>query len=260
MAKKQPVSLLDFYQAEAPFAAEVRRLLLRLRRSKLDSELKSVLITSSTLGEGKSTLASFLAITAAQKGMNTLLIDSDLRRPTLHRYFQLNRAPGLVEVLVDRLSPRDAITVTSSETLSLLTAGRPIPNPAEIFDAKALGTITTELKFYYDLIILDCAPVIPVSDPMLLGQEVDAAVLVVKAGVTSRELAARSAEILRSGGANLAGAIMNNMTGSLPTSYDYSRYEYRYEATETGDEETQKRRPERDKRSPEKSASRTKNS
>ena len=129
---RRPLSILDFYSAELPFATEFRRLLHRIKKSNGESELKSLLITSAMLSEGKSTICSFLAVTAArQKGMKALLIDADLRRPSIHRYFAISRENGLSEILVDDYNPIDMIKNTEMENLHILTAGKRVPSPAD---------------------------------------------------------------------------------------------------------------------------------
>lgn len=231
MAVKQ-LSILDFFGLESAFATEFRRLLVGLKRAAKGNELKSILITSATLSEGKSTICSFLGLTAAKRGLKTLLIDCDLRRPSLHRNFALTRQPGLAEILSEGAATKGVIKRSGQDKLDIITAGKTTAQPAETFDSKAIGVLVTEMKFYYDLILLDCAPVIPVSDPMLLAQEVDGVLLVIKAGETQRELVKRANDIIQLSSGNVVGAIMNNMTGSLPSYYDYSRYEYYAEPDE----------------------------
>lgn len=231
MAKAQ-VSMTDLFSLEAPFAMELRRLLANLRSTDRFPDLKSILITSTTVAEGKSTICSFLGMTAARKGQKTLLIDADLRRPTLHRNFGMAREGGLAEILSEGANVKSSIRKTSFELLDLISAGKAVAEPAELFDHKAIGSLVTEMKFYYDLILIDCAPIIPVSDPMMLAHEVDGTLLVVKAGATQRDLAKRAAEILLSSGGRILGVMVNNMSGSLPSQYDYSRYDYRYPQSE----------------------------
>ena len=113
------LSLIDYYNPEAPFATEFRRLLYRLRPNHDDRELKSLLITSATLAEGKSTTCSFLGITAAvHKGLKTLLIDCDMRRPNLNRLFNVDQNYGLVEVLSDGFNAMYAIKKSGIESAS----------------------------------------------------------------------------------------------------------------------------------------------
>jgi capsular exopolysaccharide synthesis family protein len=224
---RRPLSILDFYSAEQPFATEFRRLLHRIKKNDNETELKSLLITSAMLSEGKSTISSFLAVTAArQKGMKTLLIDADLRRPTVHKFFAMERDKGLTEILADNYNPVDMIKHTEMENLHIMTAGKRVPSPTDIFDAQSIGRIVDEMKFYYDIILVDCAPVLPVSDPMLLASKLDGIVLVVKAGATQKEVVERAVEILSTNNHRVLGIVLNNMNNSLPYYYDYNYYYY----------------------------------
>jgi len=224
---RRPLSILDFYSAEQPFATEFRRLLHRIKKNDNEAELKSLLITSAMLSEGKSTISSFLAVTAArQKGMKTLLIDADLRRPTVHKFFAMERDNGLTEILADNYNPVDMIKHTEMENLHIMTAGKRVPSPTDIFDAQSIGRIIDEMKFYYDIILVDCAPVLPVSDPMLLASKLDGIVLVVKAGATQKEVVERAVEILSTNNHRVLGIVLNNMNNSLPYYYDYNYYYY----------------------------------
>ena len=222
------MSLIDFYTQESPFATEFRRLLQRLKKGDGKQELKALMITSATLSEGKSTISCLLSITAAKHGQKTLLIDTDLRRPTVHKLFKVDREIGLMEVLTEGLSAKNAVRKTELENLDLITAGRVSAEPAEVFDAPAIGRIVAELKFYYDLIVIDCAPIIPVSDPMLLSAEVDGTAMVIRAGKTPKEVARRAVEILNSSTGKLLGVILNNVSNTLPYYYNYDYYGYNY--------------------------------
>lgn len=233
MAKSVSGSIIDYYTLESPVATEVRRLLQSLRRKGKDKELKTIMVTSATTGEGKSTTCALTAVTAALKGSKTLLVDCDMRRPRIHRLFQTDREQGLADVLSEGVTPKSVIKKTSLETLDLVTAGHHCTAPSEVFDAPSIGRALDELKFYYDLIIIDSPPVIPVSDPMMLSQVVDGAVLVVKAGATPREIVKRAADIMEGNGGNLLGVVLNNIKGSLPYHYDYRRYDYHYEDSDS---------------------------
>lgn len=225
---RPPLSLIEYYSLESGLATEFRRILHNLQNLAKSRELKTIMITSSTLAEGKSTVCSFLALTAARKGIKTLLVDSDLRRPSIHKLFALGREHGLVEVLTNGAPAKTAIKKTALEKLDIITSGRADPQPAEIFDAGAIGRLVAEMKFYYDLIIIDCAPVLPVSDPMLLANEVDGVLFVVKAGATQRDVVRRASDILATGTNKVLGLILNNTDDSLPhyLSQDYYGYEY----------------------------------
>lgn len=222
------MSVIDFFNMETDFATEFRRLLNNIKILGADQEIKAIMLTSAMLSEGKSTVAVFLALTAARKGLKTLLLDADLRRPTIHRYFGQNRENGLAEILAGDAISKNVIRKTSLDRLDIISAGGAVSNPSELFDSRVIGNLITEMKFYYDLIVVDSPPVIPVSDPMLLAQEVDGVLLVVKAGETQREVVRRATEILRSQSRKLLGVAMNNMEGHLPYYYDYSSYGYDY--------------------------------
>ena len=222
------IPLIDYYSLESPVATEFRRLLHTFQRQGKKSELKSILFTSAITSEGKSTVASLMAITAAHKGHKTLLIDCDLRRPSLHRLFAFERQRGMSEALFHGEDIKSAIKKTSLDNLDIITAGKAVAHPTELFDSRAIGALVHELKFYYDFVFVDTPPVIPVSDPMLLAQEMDGAVLIVKAGSTAREVTKRAADILSNGQINLLGVVLNNVKGSLPYYYDYSHYNYDY--------------------------------
>ena len=203
-------------------------MLQRVRNLPDRQDLKVLMITSSTLSEGKSTVCSFLAATAARKGLKTLLVDCDLRRPTIHKLLALPRANGMAELLSENVPVASVTKKTPLETLDVITAGRMDAHPEEVFDAGAIGAVLSDLKFYYDLILVDSPPVIPVSDPMLLAPEVDGVLLVIKAGTTQREIARRAADILSADCQNLLGIILNNINQCLPNFYDSSHYGYNY--------------------------------
>jgi capsular exopolysaccharide synthesis family protein len=226
---REYVPIIDYYNVESPVATELRRLLHNLRKRDAQPELKSILFTSATTGEGKSTVTALLAITAARKGFRVLLMDCDLRRPTLHKLFAVDRQHGLAEALSDGVQLKTLAKKTALDNLDLVTAGAVTPHPTELFDAKAIGAIVNEQKFYYDYIFIDSPPVIPVSDPMLLAQEVDGALLIVKVGATPREVLIRATGIMTSNQSHLLGVVLNNVKGSLPYYYDYTHYHYDYD-------------------------------
>lgn len=229
--------ITDYFSHESPLATEFRRLFHHVQNKHEKSDLKSVLVTSAVTGEGKSTISACLSITAARKGCKTLLIDCDLRRPTLHRLFGLDRNGGMVEVLSEGLPVKSVIRKTELENLEVITAGKAIANPSELFDSRAIGAMISELKFYYDFAFVDAPPVIPVSDPMLLAQELDGVILVVKAGSTPREVVERAVEIMKTNATRVLGAVLNNAKGSLPYYYNYSHYHYDYSPrTSPGDD------------------------
>lgn len=244
---RRALSVIDFFSLEAPFATEFRRLLHKLRIGTPDSTTKSLMVTSAVLSEGKSTISTFLALTAAlHKEHKTLLIDADLRRPSIHRYFTIERDRGLTDVLSAGTPVSDCVRKTPIGTLDILTAGPAPSAAAEVFDAERIGRLTEEMKFYYDLIVVDTPPILPVSDPMLLAPKMDSTLLVIKAGSTKREIVERALKIL--GQVRLAGVVMNNIDNNLPYYYSSDYYGYKYE-TRPGPKRSGSSKSKRDKRS-----------
>jgi len=229
------IPITEYFSLESPVATEYRRLFQNLRETGAAAELKSILITSAVTGEGKSTISSLLAITAARKAVKTMLIDCDLRRPILHQLFQLERLGGLPEGISDGISFKRARKKTSLEHLDVVTAGKATAHPSELFDSQAIDSLIRELKFYYDFLVIDSPPVIPVSDPMLLSKSVDGVILVVKAGATAREVVRRAVDIMNTNNANALGVVLNNAKSSLPYYYDYMHYHYDYSQTREPD-------------------------
>jgi capsular exopolysaccharide synthesis family protein len=225
---KQRLPITDYFSHESPLATEFRRLFNHVQRQQEKSDLKSILITSAVTAEGKSTISACLSITAARKGYKTLLIDCDLRRPSLHRLFGVERENGMAEVIAEGLPVKSLIKKSELENLDIVSAGKATANPSELFDSRAIGAMVAELKFYYDYAFVDAPPVIPVSDPMLLAQELDGVILVIKAGSTPREVVERAVEIMKTNSTRVLGVVLNNAKGSLPYYYNYSHYHYDY--------------------------------
>ncbi len=229
MKRNNGINLVDYFDQESPYATEFRRLLHNINGADPGQEKKTILVTSAMLAEGKSTIVSFLAMTAArQKRRKTLLVDCDLRRPTLHYLFGVPRENGVVEALMGGKRAKDVIKKTSEPHLDIITAGKSVLKPTEVFDSGAIHKLLEEVRFYYDLILVDCAPILPVSDPMLLAPDMDGVILVVKAGATQREVAKRASLLLKNNKTRFLGVVLNNLSNILPYYYSDSYYGYEY--------------------------------
>jgi capsular exopolysaccharide synthesis family protein len=227
---KKQLSIIDFYDLESPESTEFRRILKMIENTR-DPEKKSILITSAMLSEGKSLLTAFLAITAAKsRRKKTLLIDFDLRRPMVHKLFRIPLENGVTDVLFSSLTARVVVKKTDIDQLDLITAGEIIKNPSELFNGPAIHNIFEELKFYYDLILIDSPPIIPVVDPLILLEELDGAVLVIKAGATNRDVVKRARNLLSAHKDKIIGVVVNNIGQTLPYYYNYNYYGYHYKA------------------------------
>jgi tyrosine-protein kinase Etk/Wzc len=221
-------TIYNNFDQESPMATEMRRLYSNIRHLHGKPDLRSFLITSAHRGEGKSTIASHLALTVARfKGKKSLIVDADLRRPRLHQVFGVPKEPGLLECLEGRMDPLDVVKDTPVDNLKVIPAGASIRSPAHLFEGGILSEIFKKIRFYYDIVIVDSAPVIPVSDPMLISSEVDGVILVILAGKTPRNVAKRAQDILLDANADVLGVVVNNLSEVLPYYYDYKYYGYR---------------------------------
>ena len=226
----QNKSIYEVFDQESPIATEMRRLYSNIRHVRGKGDMRSFLVTSAHRGEGKSTVASHLALTVARfRGKKSLIVDADLRRPRLHQIFQVAQEPGLLECLEGRSDPLDVVKDTPIENLKVISSGRQVASPAHLFEGDILSEIFEKIKFYYDIVIVDTAPIIPVSDPMLIASELDAVILVLLAGMTPRNVALRAKNILLDADANLIGTVVNNLSEVLPYYYDYRYYGYKEE-------------------------------
>lgn len=227
MEKEERQTIYDIFDQESPIATEMRRLYSNIRHIDGKNPKRSFLITSAERGEGKSTVASHLALTVARfRGKKSLLVDADLRRPKAHQIFDVPKEPGLFECLNGEIDPLEAVKDTPIENLKIIPAGRRVKSPAHLFEGDIMTEIFEKIKFYYDIVIVDSAPVIPVSDPMLISSVVDGVVLVMLAGRTPRNVSLRAKNILLDANANLLGVVVNNMSEVLPYYYDYRYYGY----------------------------------
>lgn len=220
-------TIFDQYDGESPIATELRRLYHNAKRSDDGRHYKSFLMTSSTRGEGKSTISSWLSVTIAQFPTKKVLhVDADLRRPRAHTTFGLENAVGLKDCLANHVDPMDVVKKTPIPNLSVITAGERVAQPGKLFESDHLKEVLGKLEFYYDIVIVDAAPVLAVSDTLFLCSEIEAVMLVVLAGVTPREVVTRCKNVLDDSRANLVGVVLNNATQVLPYFYDYKYYGY----------------------------------
>jgi non-specific protein-tyrosine kinase len=175
----------------------------------LDNPLRSLVVTSPAPNEGKSTTIANLAVTIAQSGRRTILVDCDLRRPSLHDLFGLKAEPGFTDlVLADRLEL--PLQPTGVDNLWLLASGAKPPNPADLLGAKKVDQIIARLQEEADMVLFDAPPVMAVTDAAVLGAKVDGVLLVIQAGKTKRDHAERAKETLEKAKVRIVGATLTN--------------------------------------------------
>ena len=203
-------SLITLTDPRSPAAEAYRTLRTNIDFSGLDRSIHALLVTSVAPVEGKSLTLANLAVAMAQGDKRTILVDTDLRRPTLHTLFGLNNDKGLTSLFIDAKGPIEpAFKDVKVPNLQVLTSGPLPPNPAEVLGSQRMLDVIAALKQRADIVLFDAPPVIAVTDAAVLGTRVDGMVLVVDAGQTRREHAKRAKEQLETLNIRIVGAVLN---------------------------------------------------
>ncbi len=220
----------SYYVEESALATEIRRIVSKLKIANEERKVKAIMITSSALGEGKSTVASYLAIAYSKyRNTRTVLVDFDLRRPRIHRVFEKEKRQGVADILRGKAALKQCLRKTQYPNLNIITCGRNSnENAVETLNSAGVKDFFSELRFYFDFIVVDAPPVIPVSDPLMLNSEIDAALFIIKAGKTQKPVVRRAIQLLRDARIEILGLILNNVNHALPYYYDYDFYKYEY--------------------------------
>ncbi len=207
----------------------------RMIRSRMDLKLgdslkKTILVVSPMPGEGKSITTANLAIITAQAGLRTILVDTDLRRPSVHELFDVDNEIGMTDLLKSqKVKVNDCLKKTYIDNLQIITSGKQIPDTTERLATKRLSEIMTELKKVSDVVFFDSAPAMLVADTVLLSNQVDGVVLLIQAGKTKRRLIKQTIWDMEKANANLMGCIVNqphkNNTFAMYRPYENSPYE-----------------------------------
>lgn len=204
-------------------AEAFRGLRTNLEFVAVDKPLKVILVTSAAVGDGKTSLAAGLATIMAQGGKTVLLVDADLRRPSIHRYLGLSNKNGLTDVFRNSIELHEALQTWNLEKVLVIPAGEPPPNPAELLGSKKMDTILDSLRKAADVVILDGPPFL-VTDAALLSSKVDGVLLVVRSGHSRKNEVLYAIEQLDRAGARVLGVVLNGIQRS--TESLYSRYQY----------------------------------
>ncbi len=203
------MDLITLTDPRSPVSEAYRTLRTNLSFYSLDTPIRSLVVTSAAPGEGKSTTIANLAVTMAQSGRRTILVDCDLRRPSLHDIFGLKAEPGFTDMVLS--DTMDApLQATAVDNLWLLATGAKPPNPADLLGAKKVDQIIARLQEEADIILFDAPPVIAVTDAAILGTKVDGVLLVIQAGRTKRDHAERAKETLEKARVRIVGAALTN--------------------------------------------------
>jgi succinoglycan biosynthesis transport protein ExoP len=203
------------------FQEALRTIRTRILLSPMAARMRTLAVTSSAPGEGKTVLASNLAISMVAGGRRVLLIDADMRRPQLHRVFDLPLGPGLSNILANEVKAPQAVRESNVKGLFVLPAGANVADASEKLDNEALSNLIEGFSKRYDLIILDCPPVMAVADTSIIANAAVSVLFVVRAGSTRKEVARAAIERLRSVQAHVVGVVLNKAKVSRRSEYYY---------------------------------------
>lgn len=203
-------SLITLSDPRSPAAEAFRTLRTNIYFSSLDRTLQTLVVTSAAPSEGKSTVLANLAVAMAQGDRTTILVDADLRRPTLHEIFGLKNDVGLTSLFIDKKSAIEpALQDVGVANLQILTSGPLPPNPAEVLGSQRMLDVIENLKQHADIVLFDAPPVMAVTDASVLGTRVDGVLLVINSGHTRREHAKRAKAQLEKLNIRVVGAVLN---------------------------------------------------
>jgi capsular exopolysaccharide synthesis family protein len=230
-SKPRPRPLLITESDPKSAAAEAYRTLrTNIQFAGVDQPCRTMVFTSAGPGEGKTTSVANFGIVAAEAGVKVCLVDSDLRRPALHRLFGLPNTRGLTSALIESLSLADVAQRIGTSSLSIVTSGPLPPNPAELVASKRMASVL-QAESAFDLILCDSPPVISVADGIALAAQCDGVVLVVRAGMLAYDAVRRAVENIESVKGRILGVVLNSVNLRRDAYYTYYRYYGRYYGT-----------------------------
>ena len=219
------LNLITINNPKNPAAEAYRVIRTSVQFAQAGKELKSIAITSCTPNEGKSMTVANLAIVLTQAGKSVLIMDCDMRNPTVHKNFNLSNKVGLSSCISMGTAVADAVQETGIEGLDALTAGVIPPNPSELLGSERMQNILQRAKKEYDYVLIDTPPVLPVTDSLVLGSMVDGLILVIDSGEVKVEMAREVKNQLVHAGANILGVVLNKVR-SEHHGYGYGYYYY----------------------------------
>lgn len=208
---------------KSPITEAYRKIAANIQFANIDGNIKTIMVTSSTENEGKSTTISNLATVMADLNKNILLIDFDFRKPSIHKQFGISNRNGITDLLINKDNYKSYINNVYPK-LDVMTTGRLPSNPSEILNSNSVKDLLNELSSYYDYIFLDTPPIILVSDPITIASYSDAVILTVEFSKTEKELAKKSIDSLKRVNANIIGTILNKVPVTKHNKYYYSYY------------------------------------
>ena len=221
MMTEAGAKLITVSHPRSPVSEAYRSLRTSVQFYSLDRPLQTILITSASPDEGKSTTLANLAVTFAENGRDVLAVDCDLRRPSLHQLFNLTNERGLTTAIAEGGQLAEQIRATDIPHLRVIPSGPLPPNPAELLGSQRMDRVIEALRSLADIILFDAPPTNAVTDAAVLGAKMDGVLLVVSAGRTKRDHAIRAKRMLEKVNAKVLGVVLNNVKfdGSMYLNY-----------------------------------------
>lgn len=221
-SQTQAVSLITLIDPSSPISEQYRTIRTNIQfASSTDRQIKTIVVTSSGPGEGKSTTSANLAVVFAKSGQRVLLVDSDMRNPTVYKTFNLMNATGLSTVLSTSTSVLEAAQKTVIDNLFVLTSGPKPPNPSELLGSGRMNQVIEEGKNLYDVVIFDMPPVVAVTDAQIMASKADGTLLVVRENVSRKESLSKAKELLNMVQAHILGVVYNGAEHMKDSGYYY---------------------------------------
>lgn len=215
--------LVSVLNPKSIVAEQFRMVRTNLEFSIVDKDLKSLVVTSLAPNAGKSTVSSNLAATFAAQGKKVLLVDMDMRKPTVHKIFKLNNSEGLSTLINSKEAViSQYVTAGDYENIFVLTSGPTPPNPAELISSKRMEQLIEEMEQAFDLVIFDTPPLLAVADSQIVSGKVDGTLFIMRKGVDTKEQIQTAVERMESVNANVLGVIFNRIEANDDSYY----YEY----------------------------------
>lgn len=225
--------IISIRKPKSPISESYRGIRTSIEFSNLDKEMKVINVTSSMQSEGKSTVIANLAVSFANLEKKVLLLEGDLRNPSVHRMFNISNINGLTDILLNNKNFAECVHCTEVKNLHILTCGAVPPNPSEILSSKKMKDFINELREYYDYIFIDTPPIGVVTDAGIISTYSDGCVFVVGSKQCDIEMAKVSKKRLEDVGANIIGAVLNKFEAE-GNGYNYYNYYYQHESGRKG--------------------------
>ncbi|WP_245399892.1 CpsD/CapB family tyrosine-protein kinase [Niallia sp. Man26] len=209
------------YDPKSPISEQYRTIRTNILFSSVDEEIRTIMITSTGPGEGKSTTAANLAVVFAQQGKTVLLVDADLRKPTVHYTFNTINTSGLTSVLTSQISLMEAVQAYDEKNLFILPSGPIPPNPSELLSSRAMKNFMDQALEEFDIVLFDTPPVLAVTDAQILANICQGSLLVVSSGSTEKESLMKAKELLSASNGKILGVVLNNKKLDKHNNYYY---------------------------------------